>query len=103
MARITYLMDLFVRYEEPILFVGPTGTGKSAYVQQKLMHGLSKDKYLPTFVNFSAQTSANQTQVQGHCTTSTCTVHHEYMCAATRALSGLVYGLVLEVFATYDL
>ena len=62
--RITYLMDLFVRYEEPILFVGPTGTGKSAYVQQKLMHGLSKDKYMPTFVNFSAQTSANQTQVR---------------------------------------
>ena len=48
--------------------MGPTGTGKSAYVQDKMMHGLSKDKFLPTFVNFSAQTSANMTQVM----TATC-------------------------------
>lgn len=47
----------------PLLLVGPTGTGKSAYVQQKLMHDLPQDKYLATFINFSAQTSANMTQV----------------------------------------
>ncbi|KAL8620603.1 hypothetical protein ACOMHN_017884 [Nucella lapillus] len=61
-ARYTYLMDLCITHSRPLLFVGPTGTGKSAYVQDKMMSGLSKDRFLPTFVNFSAQTSANMTQ-----------------------------------------
>ncbi|GFO33725.1 dynein heavy chain 12, axonemal-like, partial [Plakobranchus ocellatus] len=61
-ARYTYIMDMCINHNRPLLLVGPTGTGKSAYVQQKLMNELPQDKYLATFVNFSAQTSANMTQ-----------------------------------------
>jgi dynein heavy chain len=44
-----------------VLCVGPTGTGKTLSVLDKLMSGMP-DKYQPVKVGFSAQTSANQTQ-----------------------------------------
>ncbi|XP_043080221.1 dynein axonemal heavy chain 12 [Puntigrus tetrazona] len=61
-VRYTYLMDLCIQYGMPLLLVGPTGTGKSVYVKEKLMNNLDKELFLPFFINFSARTSANQTQ-----------------------------------------
>ena len=61
-VRTFYLLEYTVKYKRPILMVGPTGTGKSAYIQNYLMNNLAKDEYMAFFVNFSAQTSANQVQ-----------------------------------------
>uniref|UniRef100_A0A183SIA1 Dynein heavy chain 7, axonemal n=1 Tax=Schistocephalus solidus TaxID=70667 RepID=A0A183SIA1_SCHSO len=61
-ARYKYLLHTCLTFNRPVNFVGPTGTGKSAYVQEKLMRGIDKEKYTPFFINFSAQTSANQVQ-----------------------------------------
>ncbi|ESN95105.1 hypothetical protein HELRODRAFT_102708 [Helobdella robusta] len=60
--RYNGIMDFCIRYKEPLLIVGPTGTGKSVYVREKLLRGVQRDVYKPAFINFSAQTTANQTQ-----------------------------------------
>lgn len=41
--------------------VGPTGTGKTLTISDKLSRYLPKE-YIPDFIVFSAKTSANQTQ-----------------------------------------
>jgi len=61
-VRYLFLADLSIQYNNPILFCGPTGTGKSVYMQGHLM-GMDKEKWAPpNFVGFSAKTSSNITQ-----------------------------------------
>lgn len=61
-VRTIYLLDFTIKHKRPVLIVGPTGTGKSAYVQNYLMNNLPKSEFVAYFINFSAQTSANQVQ-----------------------------------------
>ncbi|KAL8573170.1 Dynein heavy chain 3, axonemal [Nucella lapillus] len=60
-VRQEYFLHLFLTHEIPTLFIGPTGTGKSAITNNYLIQ-LPKDVYIPNCINFSARTSANQTQ-----------------------------------------
>ncbi|CAF1153972.1 unnamed protein product [Rotaria magnacalcarata] len=61
-VRFTALLDMLVTHQKSVLVVGPTGTGKSAYIIEYLLRKCDKAIYKPIFINFSAQTSASQTQ-----------------------------------------
>eukprot|EP00055_Hartaetosiga_balthica_P017752 m.122337 g.122337 ORF g.122337 m.122337 type:complete len:4010 (-) comp9395_c0_seq2:1066-13095(-) len=60
--RYKYLMEALIKNRVPLLFVGPTGTGKSVYVKEKLLLEMDKNTYIPLFLTFSARTTSTQTQ-----------------------------------------
>lgn len=60
-VRLIKLMEMLLLSERPVLCVGPTGTGKTVCIADKLTSGMPQ-KFIPEFLVFSAKTSANQTQ-----------------------------------------
>lgn len=58
--RYNFLQEFFIQHEIQSLFVGPTGTGKSVYIQNVLLNKLNREKFITIEVGFSAQTQANQ-------------------------------------------
>eukprot|EP00965_Chrysotila_dentata_P012158 398782-Pleurochrysis_carterae.AAC.2 len=60
-ARYTFLLSTLLEHDKPLMYVGPTGTGKTLYVQKHLL-SLPAERWSSIFINFSAQTSANQSQ-----------------------------------------
>jgi dynein heavy chain, axonemal len=60
--RAYAILDLLVKNSKHLLITGPTGTGKSVYVNDFLLKRNNTNIYKPLLMNFSAQTTANQTQ-----------------------------------------
>ncbi|NWV36400.1 DYH1 protein, partial [Grantiella picta] len=60
-VRMAYLLELLLTNYKPVLCIGPTGTGKTLTIMDKLLKNLP-NKYITHFLMFSARTSANQTQ-----------------------------------------
>jgi dynein heavy chain len=61
LVRGSFLVNLLTTNAKKILCVGPTGSGKTLCVANRLLTGMP-EKYVANFVTFSARTSANQTQ-----------------------------------------
>lgn len=60
--KYMFLLRIHTKFYRPLLLIGPTGTGKSFYVQNYLMNSIDMEKYTPGFITFTTTTSANQTQ-----------------------------------------
>eukprot|EP00002_Diphylleia_rotans_P013196 TRINITY_DN2570_c0_g1_i1.p1 TRINITY_DN2570_c0_g1~~TRINITY_DN2570_c0_g1_i1.p1 ORF type:complete len:3210 (-),score=627.88 TRINITY_DN2570_c0_g1_i1:227-9145(-) len=60
-VRYSYLLSTYIESERSILFVGSTGTGKTAIMKSTLLSCESETTH-PMFITFSGRTSANQTQ-----------------------------------------
>ncbi|XP_067444208.1 dynein axonemal heavy chain 1 isoform X2 [Thunnus thynnus] len=60
-VRMSFLMDMLLTNKKPVLCIGPTGTGKTLTMSDKLLNNMSAE-YITHFLMFSARTSANQTQ-----------------------------------------
>ncbi|KAM9332808.1 dynein axonemal heavy chain 1-like [Pholidichthys leucotaenia] len=60
-VRTSFLMDMLLTNKKPVLCIGPTGTGKTLTMSDKLLKNMP-DQYITHLLMFSARTSANQTQ-----------------------------------------
>ncbi|KAF0700736.1 Aste57867_8791 [Aphanomyces stellatus] len=61
-AQLEHLVRLLVTSKRKVLVCGPTGTGKSCYLDGILNDKLSADAYSVIMLSFSAKTSAHMTQ-----------------------------------------
>ncbi|CAM4719453.1 unnamed protein product [Caretta caretta] len=60
-VRYNYLVDALVSNQNPVLLVGPVGTGKTS-IAQSVLQSLDNTKWAVLTVNMSAQTTSNNVQ-----------------------------------------
>lgn len=56
------VVEQHVRHKKQVLLIGPTGTGKSYYLQDLLMNKVDQELIEPAFITFTVQITAKQTQ-----------------------------------------
>lgn len=61
-VRVNCIVHSLLMHEMPVLCTGDTGTGKTVSLKKLIEGEMDPEKYQSLFLNFSAQTSANQTQ-----------------------------------------
>ncbi|XP_050531221.1 dynein axonemal heavy chain 2 isoform X2 [Daktulosphaira vitifoliae] len=60
-VRYNYLTESYLSKKQPVLLVGPVGTGKTS-TAQKALESLNKNKFSFLTINMSAQTTSNNVQ-----------------------------------------
>ncbi|KAH1164654.1 hypothetical protein KIL84_020649 [Mauremys mutica] len=60
-VRYNYLVNALVAHQNPVLLVGPVGTGKTS-IAQSVLQSLDNTKWAVLTVNMSAQTTSNNVQ-----------------------------------------
>ncbi|OAF67572.1 hypothetical protein A3Q56_04705 [Intoshia linei] len=60
-VRYRYFMKMLLSIKKSVMFIGPSGVGKSVIVR-KLLESMKDDSTIPVFINFSAQTTSQRTQ-----------------------------------------
>lgn len=61
-VRYSQMIKIAIENMFPLIFCGPTGTGKSIYIKNFILNELAPEKYMSIELGFSAQTSSMQTQ-----------------------------------------
>ena len=61
-VRVNCIVKHLLLHQMPVLCTGDTGTGKTVSLKKLIEGDMDPAKYQSLFLNFSAQTSANQTQ-----------------------------------------
>lgn len=62
-SRCLHLVKMHITHKKPLLLVGPSGTGKTAYIKNHFIHELPAEEYWTQNVTMTMNITAKETQV----------------------------------------